>query len=35
MALKDHWKTILLLCTFGFFKEIKPSEPYLTLYLIG
>jgi hypothetical protein len=35
MALKDNWGTILLLCAFGFFKEIKPSEPYLTQYLIG
>ena len=23
----------LVLCSYGFFKEFKPSEPFLTLYL--
>lgn len=27
--------TLGLLCAYGFFKEVKPSEPYLTQYLIG
>ncbi len=27
--------TLLLLCCYGFFKELRPSEPYLTEYLIG
>lgn len=28
------WST-LVLCLYGFFKEIRPSEPYLTEYLMG
>lgn len=28
------WTTILL-CTYGVFKEVRPSEPYLTEYLEG
>lgn len=31
-----EWKkTTLILCLYGFFKEIRPSEPFLTEYLIG
>jgi thiamine transporter 2/3 len=26
--------TLLLLCAYGFFKELRPSEPYLTEYLV-
>ena len=30
------WKsTTFILCSYGFFKEIRPSEPFLTEYLIG
>ena len=30
------WKvTTFLLCCYGFFKEIRPSEPFLTEYLIS
>ena len=35
MALQDNWPMVLLLCAYGFFKEMKPSEPYLTQYLTG
>ncbi|CAL4103023.1 unnamed protein product, partial [Meganyctiphanes norvegica] len=28
-------KTCLLLCSYGFFKEMKPSESFLTEYLLG
>lgn len=32
----EGWKwTTFLLCCYGFFKEIRPSEPFLTEYLIG
>ena len=32
----DDWKlTTFLLCCYGFFKEIRPSEPFLTEYLIS
>lgn len=32
----DIWlRTSLLLCLYGFFKELRPSEPFLTNYLIG
>ncbi|CAL4187848.1 unnamed protein product, partial [Meganyctiphanes norvegica] len=27
--------TTLLLCSYGFFKELRPSEPFLTEYLLG
>ena len=27
--------TLSVLCLYGFFKEIRPSEPYLTDYLTG
>lgn len=30
----DNWlKICLLLCLFGFLKELRPSEPFLTQYL--
>ena len=32
---KEYILTLILLCTYGLFKEIRPSEPYLTDYLIG
>ena len=35
MTLGDNWAVVLLLCAYGFFKEVKPSEPYLTQYLRG
>ncbi|KAH8327779.1 hypothetical protein KR074_003993 [Drosophila pseudoananassae] len=32
----DNWlKISLLLCTFGFLRELRPSEPYVTEYLSG
>ncbi|XP_069952696.1 thiamine transporter 1 isoform X3 [Cherax quadricarinatus] len=32
----DVWlRTCLLLCLYGFFKELRPSEPFLTEYLLG
>ncbi|KAH8412169.1 hypothetical protein KR009_000271 [Drosophila setifemur] len=32
----EHWlKISLLLCTFGFFRELRPSEPFVTEYLAG
>jgi thiamine transporter 2/3 len=32
----ETWKlTTLLLCSYGFFKELRPSEPFLTEYLTG
>ncbi|EDW04190.1 thiamine transporter 2 [Drosophila grimshawi] len=32
----DTWlKISLLLCTFGFFREMRPSEPFVTEYLAG
>lgn len=31
-----EWKTIsLILCVFGFLKEFRPSEPFVTNYLTG
>ena len=35
MALRAFVGTLVLLCAYGFFKEVKPSEPYLTEYLVG
>ena len=32
---KAYFFTLLIVCTYGLFKEIRPSEPYLTDYLIG
>jgi len=31
----NYWVTTLILCSYGFFKEIRPSEPFLTEYLIS
>ncbi|XP_042890342.1 thiamine transporter 1-like isoform X1 [Penaeus japonicus] len=32
----ETWqKTCLLLCLYGFLKELRPSEPFLTEYLLG
>ncbi|XP_043662056.1 thiamine transporter 1 [Drosophila teissieri] len=31
--MKNWLKISLLLCTFGFFREFRPSEPYVTEYL--
>ncbi|XP_068239542.1 thiamine transporter 1-like [Palaemon carinicauda] len=32
----ETWmKSCLVLCMYGFFKEFRPSEPFLTEYLIG
>ncbi|XP_030383027.1 thiamine transporter 1-like [Scaptodrosophila lebanonensis] len=32
----EKWlKVSLLLCTFGFFRELRPSEPFVTEYLSG
>lgn len=33
--MKKWLKISLLLCTFGFFRELRPSEPYVTEYLAG
>ena len=33
MALREFAGTLALLCAYGFFKELKPSEPFLTEYL--
>ncbi|XP_020807954.1 thiamine transporter 1 [Drosophila serrata] len=33
--MKNWLKLSLLLCTFGFFRELRPSEPYVTEYLAG
>ena len=36
MGMPDTFvSTLLILCLYGFFKELKPSEPYLTEYLTG
>ena len=35
MTLRENGTIVLLLCAYGFFKEVKPSEPYLTQYLTG
>ena len=34
MERKEYVITLLILASYGFFKEIRPSEPYLTEYLI-
>ena len=32
----EKWfKICLLLCLFGVLKELRPSEPFLTQYLVG
>ena len=33
MEEKRYKFTLVLLCLYGFFKELRPSEPYLTEYL--
>ncbi|KAH8282967.1 hypothetical protein KR054_011221 [Drosophila jambulina] len=33
--MKNWLKISLLLCTFGFFRELRPSEPYVSEYLAG
>ena len=33
MEEKKYRLTLVLLCLYGFFKELRPSEPYLTDYL--
>ena len=33
--LEDWRLKTFLLCSYGFLKEIRPSEPYLTEYLVG
>ena len=33
MEEKRYKFTLVLLCMYGFFKELRPSEPYLTEYL--
>ncbi|XP_078677937.1 thiamine transporter 1-like [Branchiostoma floridae x Branchiostoma belcheri] len=35
MAVTTETRAILLLCFYGFFKEMRPSEPFLTPYLKG
>ena len=35
MLVEDWRITTFLLCCYGFFKEIRPSEPFLTEYLIS
>lgn len=32
----EQWATVtLLLCTFGLLREIRPSEPYVTEFILG
>lgn len=34
--LTDNWKWVaLLLCVFGFFRELRPSEPFSTEFFLG
>ena len=33
--MEEYHVTLSLLCLYGFFKELRPSEPYLTDYLTG
>lgn len=33
--MKEWLKISCLLCVFGFVREIRPSEPYVTEYLLG
>ena len=32
--MKEWLLTTLLLCLYGFLKELRPSEPFITEYLI-
>jgi hypothetical protein len=34
MDRREYIFTLLILSSYGFFKELRPSEPYLTEYLI-
>jgi thiamine transporter 2/3 len=32
----EEWQvTTMVLCSYGFIKELRPSEPFLTEYLLG
>lgn len=31
----EWFRISILLCSFGFLKEVRPSEPFLTNYLLG
>lgn len=33
--MKDWQKISSLLCLFGFLRELRPSEPYVTEFLLG
>lgn len=33
--MREWLKISLLLCTFGFFREMRPSEPFVTEFLSG
>lgn len=33
--MKEWIKISLILCTFGFFREMRPSEPFVTEFLSG
>lgn len=33
--MQEWLKISLLLCTFGFFREMRPSEPFVTEFLSG
>ncbi|XP_078597516.1 thiamine transporter 1-like [Branchiostoma floridae x Branchiostoma japonicum] len=35
MEISSETRAIVLLCLYGFFKEMRPSEPFLTPYLKG
>ena len=35
VSIMTYVKTLMLLCLYGFFKELRPSEPYLTDYLVN
>ena len=35
MALNEFTGTLLILCSYGFFKEFMPSDPYFAIYLTG
>jgi hypothetical protein len=34
MERREYVLTLLILASYGFFKELRPSEPYLTEYLV-
>ena len=34
MEQREYVITLLILTSYGFFKEVRPSEPYLTEYLV-